>query len=437
MTSAADHDRDAHRRIASRARARSAEGPGRGRDQQQEREEGPWPEEGVGHRAARYFRRATRVNPASGRAHSIRFNGLTLASGVTYSRVPFSPSCARLVKADSVHADLPSQHEHPREGQHLRGAVRGRRRPVARPRDQPLALRHAGGRRARASRCSSATSTTSAASGIDCRYCHTSVETAAVAGIPPTQDLHELPLADLEPTSPMLEPVRESFRSGQVDRVDPRPRPAGLRLLQPQRPREQGRRLRDLPRPRRPDAARVAGEVAADGVVPRLPPRRRSSTCGRATRSSTWPGSRPPTSSSMGRKLVQEYASEAAHELLDVSPMSDAMSSSARSPRCASTSPRSRRRANGASGRRLLASLEELADTPGFQDFLHREFPRARVRAGPTPRAAASFLQLMGASLALAGLTGCTRQPDEKIVPYVQAARGARARPAALLRDRA
>ena len=37
------------------------------------------------------------------------------------------------------------------------------------------------------------------------------------------------------------------------------------------------------------------------------------------------------------------------------------------------------------------------------------------------PVARRTFLRLMGASLALAGVTGCTRQPPEKIVPYVQA----------------
>ncbi len=49
--------------------------------------------------------------------------------------------------------------------------------------------------------------------GIDCRYCHTSVETSAVAGIPPTKtcmNCHSLLFVD----SPYLEPVRESFRSG-------------------------------------------------------------------------------------------------------------------------------------------------------------------------------------------------------------------------------
>lgn len=48
--------------------------------------------------------------------------------------------------------------------------------------------------------------------GVDCRYCHTSVESAAVAGIPPTQtcmNCHSQIWSD----SPTLEAVRESFRS--------------------------------------------------------------------------------------------------------------------------------------------------------------------------------------------------------------------------------
>ena len=47
--------------------------------------------------------------------------------------------------------------------------------------------------------------------GIDCRYCHTSVEQSSFAGIPPTEtcmNCHSQLWAD----SPMLEPVRESFR---------------------------------------------------------------------------------------------------------------------------------------------------------------------------------------------------------------------------------
>jgi hypothetical protein len=50
--------------------------------------------------------------------------------------------------------------------------------------------------------------------GIDCRYCHTSVERAAFANVPPTKtcmNCHAQIWAD----SPYLEPVRASFRTGQ------------------------------------------------------------------------------------------------------------------------------------------------------------------------------------------------------------------------------
>ncbi len=50
--------------------------------------------------------------------------------------------------------------------------------------------------------------------GIDCRYCHTSVETSAFAGIPPTETCMSCH-AQLFSDSPMLEPVRASFRSDQ------------------------------------------------------------------------------------------------------------------------------------------------------------------------------------------------------------------------------
>jgi Cytochrome c7 and related cytochrome c len=53
-----------------------------------------------------------------------------------------------------------------------------------------------------------------AGNGIDCRYCHTSVEDSSFAGIPPTRtcmNCHSQIFAN----SPFLEPVRESFRSGR------------------------------------------------------------------------------------------------------------------------------------------------------------------------------------------------------------------------------
>jgi hypothetical protein len=50
--------------------------------------------------------------------------------------------------------------------------------------------------------------------GIDCRYCHTTVETSSFANIPPTQTCMNCH-SQIWRTSSMLEPVRESFRTGQ------------------------------------------------------------------------------------------------------------------------------------------------------------------------------------------------------------------------------
>ena len=49
--------------------------------------------------------------------------------------------------------------------------------------------------------------------GLDCRYCHTSVETSAFAGIPPTETCMTCH-ARLWSDSPTLAPVRESYRTG-------------------------------------------------------------------------------------------------------------------------------------------------------------------------------------------------------------------------------
>ena len=70
-------------------------------------------------------------------------------------------------------------------------------------------------------------------------------------------------------------------------------------------------------------------------------------------------------------------------------------------------------------GREFWRSLDELADDPAFQARLHQEFPTA-VEAMTDPIERRSFLKLMGASLGLAGVTACTKQPLEKIVPYVR-----------------
>ena len=73
-----------------------------------------------------------------------------------------------------------------------------------------------------------------------------------------------------------------------------------------------------------------------------------------------------------------------------------------------------------ARGRHYWRSLEQLAGRPGFDAMMAREFPRqAPGLLEAVDRR--QFLQLMGASLALAGLSACTRQPTETIMPYVKA----------------
>jgi hypothetical protein len=50
--------------------------------------------------------------------------------------------------------------------------------------------------------------------GIDCRYCHTSVETSSFAGIPPTKTCMNCH-SQIWTNAQLLEPVRASYRSGE------------------------------------------------------------------------------------------------------------------------------------------------------------------------------------------------------------------------------
>ncbi len=70
-------------------------------------------------------------------------------------------------------------------------------------------------------------------------------------------------------------------------------------------------------------------------------------------------------------------------------------------------------------GKAFWRTLDELADDPSFVERLHNEFP-SQVEAITDPTTRRTFMKLMGASLALAGVTACTTQPEEAIVPYVR-----------------
>lgn len=73
----------------------------------------------------------------------------------------------------------------------------------------------------------------------------------------------------------------------------------------------------------------------------------------------------------------------------------------------------------GKQGSGYWRSLAELAQTPGYAELQQGEFiDAAPLGQGMISRR--SVLKLLGASMALAGLTGCRRQPQEHIIPYVE-----------------
>ena len=66
-------------------------------------------------------------------------------------------------------------------------------------------------------------------------------------------------------------------------------------------------------------------------------------------------------------------------------------------------------------GRALWRSLDDRASDPAFRELVSREFPSvADEMLAPSRQ---DFLRLMGASVALAGMTACRRWPMENIVP--------------------
>ncbi len=74
---------------------------------------------------------------------------------------------------------------------------------------------------------------------------------------------------------------------------------------------------------------------------------------------------------------------------------------------------------DGKTGRRFWKNLDELAETPEFHELMREEFPRQSTEWVDSV-SRRGFMKVMGASLALAGLAGCTKQPDEPIYPYIR-----------------
>ena len=71
-------------------------------------------------------------------------------------------------------------------------------------------------------------------------------------------------------------------------------------------------------------------------------------------------------------------------------------------------------------GPRFWKSFEELALGDSFAAFLAQKFPRQAAEYETTGLSRRRFFELSAATMALGGLASCTRQPHERVVPYVK-----------------
>ena len=78
-----------------------------------------------------------------------------------------------------------------------------------------------------------------------------------------------------------------------------------------------------------------------------------------------------------------------------------------------------RQQLDGKNGKRFWKNLDQLAARPEFHDLIQEEFP-ATATEWTDAVSRRGFMKVMGASMALAGLAGCTKQPDEPIYPYIR-----------------
>ena len=130
--------------------------------------------------------------------------------------------------------------------------------------------------------------------GLDCRYCHTSVEVSANAGMPPTETCMTCH-SQIWTHAEMLAPVRQSLAQGKPLRWTRVYELPGLRFLQSQHPCRERRRLQRMPRADRRDAADAGSAHVSHEFCASIATAIRRRICARAIRSSTWAGGAPPT----------------------------------------------------------------------------------------------------------------------------------------------
>ncbi len=294
--------------------------------------------------------------------------------------------------------------------------------------------------------------------GIDCRYCHTSVEKSRFAGIPPTETCMTCH-SQLYTDAALLAPVRESLaknrpivwnrvhdlpdfvyfnhsihvakgigcvachgRTGKEMNLTWQDAVALHGLVPPVSPESRGAHRAEVPGVRHQLAAagrawpqgrgapvgpgiRPAIDRPIDGLLHLSPLNARAIfpflfRMNRDGQNNTDAAQAPLPGGGCGEGCG---CREEAGAPLDFAPL--------------------RARLAAADGPAFWRSLDELAQTPEFEEFLHREFPaRASEWTDADPLSRRRFLKLMGASLALAGFgtAGCTKQPQEKILPYVR-----------------
>ena len=156
------------------------------------------------------------------------------------------------------------------------------------------------------------------------------------------------------------------------------------------------------------DCHRAAGEVPAPEVA----------------RSSTWPGSRPSNQLELGRKLAARVRRQDQHRLLHVPPMSHE-----HAPGRARRASRASAVAGAAAQPRATGGASRSSrDAPGVPRVPAPRVPRAGLDVRGRPEGRREFLKLMGASLALAGLTGVHQAAGGEDRALRAAAGAARAR---------
>ena len=226
--------------------------------------------------------------------------------------------------------------------------------------------------------------------GIDCRYCHTSVESSSFAGVPPTKtcmNCHQ----EIWFGSPTLEPVSRELSRRGGDSLAARPQLAALCLFQSQHPRPQRRRLRSVSWPGGSNAIHLSG---ASLLMSWCVNCHRDPSANLRPRDAvfdmTWqPPKDEPRLGGRPDETVPRTQFRRTDQLLDVPPMNTA------TPQPLDWD--AIRHSLAAGDKPSWRGLEELAETPAFAEMIQREFPdQAAEWTNPVTRR--QFLLLMGVS---------------------------------------